>query len=80
MITQNVDGFTFGVDRYPDWFVEIDKQGLVTYLTNNSTGELAGALIASKGEMVNVKIGDVLLSLAGRVIAIPKKAAERYIR
>lgn len=75
MITQNVDSFILGVDRYPEWF----KNFNVTYTTAES-GLLVSVSIETRQGTVKANRGDVIMMLQGVLYAIPQEAAKRFMK
>ena len=73
----NTDSFIFGVDYYPQWFVEMDKKGRVEYTYENN--KLVGARLKNENESrFTVTTGDTIMFVNNQMIVVNSKAAKKY--
>lgn len=70
--------FTLGEGRYPEWFVNIDKAGRVTYDTNPITGALQSISVKNTDKTVTAFAGDSLFFVGKNVIVVPSDKAKQF--
>lgn len=79
MAANLTEGFILGKDRYPDWFVLLDRNKRILY-EYDSKGELKGVTIKHSVKYMTAKVGDTILNMSGNIIVVPKKAADKYMK
>lgn len=77
MITQQIQTFKLGVDKYPNWFYTLDKDRVKFNL--NEDGSLRNVEFSLGKNIETAYLGDIIGFTGTGVIVIPQDAAKKYM-